>query len=104
MPHNVPDRTSFALAKARKATHLRLSSGEACVGLKPESVMTPNPAPTRVAYPLIIPKRNHEWEVDRMGVDPFFSDHWTRIYQGDALEILRGLEANSVHAVVTSPP
>lgn len=37
-------------------------------------------------------------------MEPFFADHWTRIYQGDALAVLPLLPANSVHVCVTSPP
>lgn len=37
-------------------------------------------------------------------MQPYFEDHWTRIYQGDCLEVLGGLVAESVHAVITSPP
>ena len=39
-----------------------------------------------------------------MGIDPYFTDHWTTIYQGSCLAVLPMLPANSVHACITSPP
>jgi DNA modification methylase len=32
------------------------------------------------------------------------TDPWLTIYGGDCREVLAGMEANSVHCVVTSPP
>ena len=34
----------------------------------------------------------------------FYQDDWLTVYQGDCREVLAGMEAESVHAVVTSPP
>jgi DNA modification methylase len=35
---------------------------------------------------------------------PVHQDAWLSIYGGDCREVLAGLEDESVHAVITSPP
>jgi DNA modification methylase len=37
-------------------------------------------------------------------VNPYYQDAWLTVYGGDCREVLRSLEPESVHCVVTSPP
>jgi DNA modification methylase len=34
----------------------------------------------------------------------YYSDKWLTVHQGDCREVLAGMEAESIQAVVTSPP
>jgi DNA modification methylase len=36
--------------------------------------------------------------------DPFYQDDWLTLYGGDCLDVMRGMPADSVDCVVTSPP
>jgi len=35
---------------------------------------------------------------------PYFENEWGKLYHGDCLEIMQGIEAESIHAIVTDPP
>ena len=37
-------------------------------------------------------------------LDPYYEDELVTLYHGDALELLSGLDTDSVNAVVTDPP
>lgn len=37
-------------------------------------------------------------------MDPFYSDQWLTIYEGNSLDVLRSLPTESVHMAITSPP
>jgi DNA modification methylase len=39
-----------------------------------------------------------------MGVDPFYADDWLTVYEGDTLDVMRGMPDGTIHSAITSPP